>query len=95
VAVLGAVVLQGDAEGKLKVTEHGGGLVAGGTTLGAAAGAITKHHEEKKIGLDAEEWFGPNSCAIVAVVDDLRLDRVDRALARATKKIDKAIDQGD
>jgi uncharacterized membrane protein len=120
VAVLAAVVLDRDAEGEIDVKEHGGGLVAGGTTLGAvtglvvglfappllaatavgagigaAAGAIAKHHEEKRIGLEADEWLPPNSSAIVAVVDDLYLDRVDKAVDKATRKMSKAIDKGD
>ena len=33
--------------------------------------------------------------AIVAVVDDLYLDRVDAAVGKATKKVSKAIDKGD
>jgi hypothetical protein len=54
-----------------------------------------KHHEEKKIGVDVEEWLPPGSSAIVAVVDDLYLDRVDEAIVQATKKVNKAIDSGD
>ena len=119
-AVVAAVVLQRDAEGEVKVKEHGGGIVAAGTGIGAVvgicvglfappliaatavgavvgaeAGKIVKHHEEKKIGVDAEEWLPNNSSAIVAVVDDLYLDRVDKAITKASKKIDKAIDKGD
>jgi uncharacterized membrane protein len=119
-AVVAAVVLQRDAEGEVEVKEHGGGIVAAGTgmgavvglcvglfappliaatavgaVIGAAAGGIAKRHEEKKIGVDAQEWLPNNSSAIVAVVDDLYLDRVDKAIAKANKKIDKAIDKGD
>jgi uncharacterized membrane protein len=120
VAVLASVVLARQADGTVGVTEHGGGLVGKGTTIGAlsgfvvglfappllavtavgagigaAAGAIAKHHDEKKIGLDADEWLPANSSAIVAVVDDRYLDRVDKAVQKATKKVDKAIDKGD
>jgi len=66
-----------------------------GAGIGAAAGAIAKHHEEKEIGLDAQEWLPAGSSAIVAVVDDLYLDRVDKAVTKAVKKVDKAIDKGD
>lgn len=66
-----------------------------GAGIGAAAGAIAKHHEEKKIGVDADEWLPADSSAIVAIVDDLYLDRVDRAVERATKKVNRAIDKGD
>ncbi|MGC5169017.1 DUF1269 domain-containing protein [Microbacterium sp. DT81.1] len=69
------------------------GLVGAG--IGAGVAAIARHHEEKKIGVDAEEWLPAGSSAIVALVDDLYLDRVDAAIERATKKVDKAIDKGD
>jgi Protein of unknown function (DUF1269) len=43
-----------------------------GAGIGAAAGGISKHHEEKKAGdeLQADDWLPVNSSAIVAVVDD-------------------------
>lgn len=119
-AVVAAVVLQRDADGKVSVKEHGGALVAGGTVggavggfvvglfapplllatvvgagIGAGIGALIKRHEEKKIGVDAEEWLPVNTSAIVAVVDDLYLDQVDHAVAKAVKKTNKAIDKGD
>ena len=96
-AVVAAVVLNRGADGKVSVKEHGGGLVAGGTALGAVGGfviglfapplllatavgagigagvgAIMKHHEEKEIGVDADEWLPAGSSAIVAVVLSLQ-----------------------
>ena len=119
-AVVAAVVLSRDADGKVQVKEHGGQLVKRGTAIGAVSGlvvglfapplllsglvgagigagvgAIAKHHEEKKIGVEAEDWLPNGSSAIVAVVDDLYLDRVEAAIEKATKKISKAIDKGD
>jgi len=119
-AVAAAVVLSRDNSGKTEVKEHGGGLVAGGTTLGAigglvvglfapplllsgvigaaigaGVGAIAKRHEEKAIGVDADEWLPPGSSAMVAVVDDLYLDSIDKAVVKATKKVSKAVDSGD
>ncbi len=76
-------------------------LLAGvvGLALGAGVGAITgeivKRHEEKEIGVDAEEWLPTGSSAVVAIVDDRYLDRVDKALEKADKRINKAIDKGD
>jgi uncharacterized membrane protein len=118
--VVAAVVMERDADGKVDVTEHGGGLVAAGTSvgavgglvvglfapplllatavgagIGAGVGAIRKRHEEKAIGVDAEQWLPAGSSAIAAVVDDLYLDRVDRAVGKAAKKVTKAIDKGD
>jgi len=68
-----------------------------GAGIGAAAGKIAKHHDEKRIesAVDENDWLPPGSSAIVAVIDDEYLDRVDAALADATKKVDKAIDKGD
>lgn len=119
-AVVAAVVLARDAAGEVTVKEHGGGLVAAGTTvgalgglvvglfapplllatavgagIGAGVGAIAKRHEEKQIGVDAETWLPAGSSAIVAVIDDLYLDRVDKAVDKAIKKTNKAIDKGD
>jgi len=119
-AVVAAVVLQRDSAGDVEVVEHGGGLVAAGTTVGAVAGfvvglfapplllatavgagigagvgAIKKRHEEKAIGVDAEQWLPVGSSAIAAVIDDLYLDRVDKAVTKATKKVTNAIDSGD
>ena len=118
--VVAAVVLSRDAAGKVEVKEHGGGLIAGGTTLGAigglvvglfapplllagvvgagigaGVGAIAKRHEEKAIGVDADEWLPAGSSAIAAVVDDLYLDRVEAAVGKAAKKVSKAVDSGD
>lgn len=120
VAVVAAVVLSRDADGKVEVKEHGGGLISRGTAIGAVGGLvvglfapplllsgivgagigagvakIAKHQEEKRLGVEAEEWLPADSSAIVAVVDDLYLDRIDAAFEQATKKIGKAIDKGD
>jgi uncharacterized membrane protein len=84
-----------------------GGLVVGlfapplllatavGAGVGAGIGGLVKRHEEKEIGVSAEEWLPAGSSAIVAVVDDLYLDRVDQAVTKAVKKTNKAIDKGD
>ena len=118
--VVAAVVLSRDDDGKVEVKEHGGGLIARGSAIGAVSGlvvglfapplllsgvigagvgagaaAIARHHEEKKIGVNAEEWLPAGSSAIVALVDDLYLDRVEDAVEQATKKVRKAIDEGD
>jgi len=68
-----------------------------GAGIGAAAGKIAKHHDEKKIesAVDENDWLPPGSSAIVAVIDDEYLDRVDAAVADAQKKVNKAIDKGD
>ena len=66
-----------------------------GAGVGAIAGKLAERPEEKKIGVDLEESLPPGSSAIVAVIDDRYLDRVDAALSSAIKKIDKAIDKDD
>lgn len=97
----GRVVAGGTALGAV------GGLVVGlfapplllatavGAGIGAGTAVLVRRHEDKQIGVEAEEWLPPGSSAIVAVVDDLYLDRIDSAVNKAVKKVDKAIDKGD
>jgi uncharacterized membrane protein len=69
------------------------------TAVGAGAGALIgelrKRHEEKKLGVDVDEYLPLGSSAIVVVLDDQYLDGVDKALTKADKKVNKAIDSGD
>ena len=70
------------------------GLIGAG--IGAGAGAFAKRHEERSIGVDADEWLPPGSSAIIAVVDDLYLDRVDKAVeAGDYDAVVKAVNEGD
>ncbi len=66
-----------------------------GAGIGAAVGGLTKRHQEKKMGVELEDYLPPGSSAVIVVVDDMYVDRVDRALAKSTKKINKAVDSGD
>ena len=118
--VLGAVVMNRDASGKVDVHEHGDGRTAGGAVLGAlpgsssacsrrrllaataigagigaGLGALRKRHEEKKMGVDVEEYLPPGSSAVVAVVDAVYADKVENALVKSDKRINQAIDSGD
>ena len=84
-----------------------GGLVVGlfappllaataiGAGIGALLGVLTKKHEEKKLGVDVEEYLPKGSSAVVAVVDDQWADKVESALVKSDKRINKAIDSGD
>jgi uncharacterized membrane protein len=84
-----------------------GGLVVGlfappllaataiGAGIGAVIGKLSKRHEEKELGLDVEEYLPPGSSAVVAVVDDQWADKVESALVKSDKRINKAIDSGD
>ena len=54
-----------------------------GAGVGAISGKIAKKREEKKVGLELEEYLPKGSSAIVAVLDDKYLDRIDAALGRA------------
>lgn len=66
-----------------------------GAGVGAISGAIAKKHDEKKVGLELEEYLPKGSSAIVAVLDDRYLDRIDAVLTKYAKKVDKAIDRDD
>ena len=118
--VIGAVVMNRDASGKVDVDEHGDGRVGAGAVLGGTAGlvvglfappllaataigagigagigALRKRHEEKKMGVEVEEYLPPGSSAVVAVVEDTYADKVEAALVKSDKRINKAIDSGD
>jgi uncharacterized membrane protein len=66
-----------------------------GAGIGAGIGALMKRHEEKELGVTLEEYLPPGSSAVVVIAEDLYLDRIEGALAKSSKKIDKAIDSGD
>jgi uncharacterized membrane protein len=66
-----------------------------GAGLGAGIGELKKRHEEKDLGVDVEEYLPPGSSAVIVVADDMYADRIDRALTKSEKKINKAIDSGD
>jgi len=66
-----------------------------GAGIGALLGHLTKKHEEKELGVELDEYFPPNSSAVVVVVDDKYLDRVEGALTDADKRVNKAISQDD
>jgi len=102
------VVSEGDGmSGGGAVLGGGVGLVVGlfappllaatavGAGIGALLGHLTKKHAEKELGVELEEYLPPDSSAVVVVVDDVYLDRVEAALAKAVKRISKAVDSGD
>jgi len=66
-----------------------------GAGIGAGIGALKKRHEEKQLGVDVDEYLPPGSSAVVAVVDDKWADKVEKALVKSDKRINKAIDSGD
>ncbi len=66
-----------------------------GAGIGAFLGHLTKKHEEKELGVELYEYFPPNSSAVVVVIDNKYLDRVEAALVNSDKRINKAIDADD
>jgi uncharacterized membrane protein len=66
-----------------------------GAGIGAVLGHLTKKHDEKELGVELDEYFPPNSSAVVVIVEDKYLDRVEASLTKANKKVSKAIDSGD
>ncbi|WP_203579497.1 DUF1269 domain-containing protein [Microbacterium hibisci] len=66
-----------------------------GAGIGAILGKIKKNREEKQFGVDVDEYLARGTSAVVAVVDDRWADNVEKALARADKRISKAIDSDD
>ena len=66
-----------------------------GAGIGALLGHLTKKHEEKELGVELDEYLPPGSSAIVAVVDDVYLDRLASTIGKADKRVSKAIDSGD
>ncbi len=66
-----------------------------GAGIGALLGHFTKKHEEKELGVELDDYLPPNSSAVVVVIDDKYLDRVEKALGNSSKRINKAIDSDD
>ena len=66
-----------------------------GAGIGALLGHLTKKHEEKELGAELDEYFPPDSSAVVVIVDDKYLDRVEASLVQADKNINNAIDADD
>jgi uncharacterized membrane protein len=66
-----------------------------GAGIGAVLGHLTKKHEEKELGVELDEYFPVNSSAVVVVVNNKYLDRVQAALDKSNKRVSKAINSGD
>ena len=66
-----------------------------GAGIGAVIGHLSKRHAEKELGVDLEEYLPRGTSAVVAIVDDTYADKVEAALVKSEKRINKAIDAGD
>ena len=66
-----------------------------GAAIGAVLGHLSKRHEEKKLGVELDEYLPAGSSAVVAVVDEMYADKVEGALVKSDKRINKAIDKDD
>ena len=66
-----------------------------GAAIGAGLGAMSKHGEEKEIGTEIEAYLPPGSSAVIVLADDTYADGIDKALAKATKRVRKMVDPED
>ena len=66
-----------------------------GAGIGAGIGDLVKRHEQKELGMQLDDVVPPNTSAVIVVADDKYADKVDAALSKATKKVNKAIDSVD
>jgi uncharacterized membrane protein len=66
-----------------------------GAGIGAGIGELVKRHQQKELGVEVAEFLPPDSSAIVVVAEDLYADRIDKAMAKAQKKVTRAIEAQD
>jgi uncharacterized membrane protein len=66
-----------------------------GAGIGAITGKLAKNHEEKKVGVDLDQYMDDNSSAMLVVMDNQYLDGVEAALGKADEQVSKAISKGD
>ena len=59
-----------------------------GGAAGAGLGGLLSHHREHEIKKELEDVLPPNSSGIVAIFDEVWVEQVEKALAKA-EKIDK------
>jgi uncharacterized membrane protein len=64
-----------------------------GAVAGGVIGKIAKSHQERGIAKDVEETLKPGTSGVVAVFEEIWVDEVETALARATKKAVKQVDK--
>ena len=62
-----------------------GAMVVGGA-IGGVVGKLTKRHDESKIKKDIEDVLLPGTSGVVAVFDEVWVDKIETALAKADKK---------
>ena len=66
-----------------------------GAGIGAIAGKLAKNHEEKKFGVDLDQYMDADSSAILVVMENQYLDGVEAALGKADSQVSKAINKVD
>jgi uncharacterized membrane protein len=66
-----------------------------GAGIGAIVGKLTKNHDEKKFGVELDQYMDDNTSAILVVMDNQYLDGVEAALGKADQQVNKAISKGD
>ena len=64
-----------------------------GAVAGGVIGKLTKTHQEHGIAKDVEETITPGTSGVVAVFEEIWVEEVETALARATRKAVKQVDR--
>ena len=62
-----------------------------GAAVGAGIGKLRKRHEEKKLGVDVDEYLPPGTTAVVAVVTAESADKAEAALTKADKRVSRPV----
>jgi uncharacterized membrane protein len=66
-----------------------------GAAVGAGIGKLRKRHEEKKLGVDVDEYLPPGTTALVALVTGESAGTAETALVKADKRVSRPVAPAD